>query len=528
MKRVLVAYSASSTHVPTTFEYLSALSGLPDCEVSFVHCTNGARLDFDLNDFDVLINSYCVRLCYHDWYLSPDYIRAVCGFRGLKIAIAQDEYDRTALLHAGLRHLGFHVLFSSVPPRFWPLVYPAIDVPGLALKPLLTGYAPAQHPDRIIKPLNERTIPIGYRGREIAAQYGRLGFEKYEIGRYMAEFCDRIGLPHSIRTDEGSRIYGEDWFKFIGDCRSMLGSESGSNAFDFDQAIEQKCASLQAANERPVKYADFSDFVTPFEKPFDCGQISPRAFECASMKTPMILFRGRYSDMLQAGVHYIALEKDFSNAHDVIAQVNNLDHLQQLAERAHVDLITSGSYSYRVLTSAIAEAIGEHLPRIASDPSHQHRKSVRQPWRFPHDSSKPESIALRECPTESPQLQEYYFAKHAWLEDLKSQAAWLPPAAELPPTAELAPTAELQPRAELLPTSELPPAAELPPTAELPATAEATMRADASAALVATSAPHAMPVRSTIFLRAARRAWHMLPEIVRHRVGRAIVKSNGG
>lgn len=199
----------------------------------------------------------------------------------------------------------------------------------------------------------------------------------------------------------------------------MLGSESGSNAFDFDQAIEQKRASLQAVAGRPAEYADLADFVAAFEEPFDCGQISPRVFECALMKTPMILFRGNYSGALQAGVHYIALEKDFSNARDVIDQVSNLDHLQGFAERAHVDLIGSGRYSYNELTSSIAEAIGEHLPRIAADPSNQHRKSIRQPWRFPHSSSEPESIALREGPTESPQPQEHFSAKHAWLQNLR-------------------------------------------------------------------------------------------------------------
>jgi len=244
-KRVLVAYSATSTHVPTTFEYLNALKGLADCDVCFVHCTSGARFDFDINDFDVLINNYCVRLCYQDWYLSPDYIRAACSFRGLKIAIAQDEYDQTGKLHAAIRHLGFHVLFTSVPEPFWPLVYPATEVPGVALRPLLTGYAPAPHPERLIKPLDDRTIQIGYRGREIGAKYGRLGFEKFEIGRYIAELCDQIGQPHDVRTDEASRIYGEDWFSFIGNCQTMLGSESGSNVFDFDQEIERQCQSFE-------------------------------------------------------------------------------------------------------------------------------------------------------------------------------------------------------------------------------------------------------------------------------------------
>ena len=284
-KRVLVAYSASSTHVATTFEYLSALKGLSDCDVQFVHCTNDARMHFDINDFDVLVHSYCARLCY-DWYLSSDYERAVLSFRGLKVAIVQDDYDLTAVLHRSIRQLGFHVLFTTIQSDFWPLVYPSIHVPGIAIRSLLTGYAPTtvrQH-----KPLNQREFPIAYRGRQLGAKYGKLGHEKFEIGRRMAEICESAGIPHNISTDDKCRIYGEDWFTFIGNSRTMLGSESGSNAFDFDGEIARKCEDFLATAGRPPEYPDLAEFLLPFENPFDVGQISPRVFECAAMKTPMI------------------------------------------------------------------------------------------------------------------------------------------------------------------------------------------------------------------------------------------------
>ncbi|MCP3413825.1 hypothetical protein NLM16_06925 [Bradyrhizobium brasilense] len=415
--RVLVAYSAAANVVPTTLEYLTALKDLPGCEVQFVHCTDDARLNFDINEFDVLINSYSARLCF-DWYLNPDYVRAVLSFRGLKIAIAQDEYDRTGVLRSAIRRLGFHVLLTSVQKEFWPLVYPAMQLPGVALRQVLTGYAPAAHPDRRIKPLADRPFPIGYRGRQIGARYGRLGFEKFEIGRYMAALCDELGQPHNIRTDEASRIYGEDWFNFIGDCRTMLGSESGSNAFDFDQELEREIERFRALHGRAPEYPELTDFLAPFERPFDTGQVSPRVFECAAMMTPMILFRGRYSDAIVPDVHYIPLEKDFSNARDVLARLDNFESLQGYVERAHEHLIASGNYSYRALTSVIASAIEELYPGVVGDPERQHWRSVAQPWRSPHDPQDPYTVALSEVPTDAPQLSAYLSAKQDHLRQL--------------------------------------------------------------------------------------------------------------
>ena len=417
VKRVLVAYSAAANFVPTTLEYLSALKKLSGCEVQFVHCTDEARLDFDINDFDVLINSYSARLCF-DWYLNPDYVRAVLSFRGLKIAIAQDEYDRTGVLRSSIRRLGFHVLLTSVPKEFWPLVYPAIELPGVALREVLTGYAPAAHPERKIKPLADRRFPIGYRGRQIGARYGRLAWEKYEIGRHMAELCDGLHRPHDIKTDEASRIYGEDWFTFVGDCRTMLGSESGSNAFDFDQELEREYGRFQTLNGRPPEYSDLAEFLAPFEEPFDAGQISPRAFECASMMTPMILFRGRYSSAIVPDVHYIPLEKDFSNARDILAKLDDFEYLQGFAERAHEHLIASGKYTYRRLTSLIDSAIEESYPRIVDDPGMRHWRSISQPWVSVHDPQDPRTIALSETPTDVPQLPAYFLARQEHLKQL--------------------------------------------------------------------------------------------------------------
>jgi hypothetical protein len=418
-KRILVAYSAPSTLVSTTLEYLMALKNFTDYDVKYVHVTHNAQMHFDINEFDVLFHNYCARLCF-DGYLSPDYERAVASFRGLKIAAVQDDYDRTVTLHRSIRRLGFHVVLTCIQSDFWPLAYPKSQIPGVKLVQGLTGYVPANIPGRgkEIIPLSDRKNLIAYRGRDIGARYGRLGFEKFEIGRRMIEICRASGIPHDIAMDDASRIYGDDWFRFLGNSRTVLGSESGSNAFDFDEVIEKRFKEFAETHGRPPQYREIADFMEPFERPFDVGQISPRVFECAIMRTPMILFRGQYSDAMEAGVHYIPLEKDFSNAREILSKLHDLDFLQGFADRAYDHLVASGNYGYRALANLISGAIEEQYPALLADPFVKHRTECSISWvppelpiTFKRNAGAVPS-ALWEKPTDYPQTLSDFTAKH--------------------------------------------------------------------------------------------------------------------
>lgn len=368
-KRILVAYSKASTYVATTFDYLLALKNFTTYEVDYVHVTHGARMGFDINDYDVVFQNYCARLCF-EGYVSEHYQNALLNFRGLKIIAVQDDYDRTAILHRAIRSLGFHVLLTCIQPEFWPLAYPKSELPGVTIIQGLTGYMPEGLLDRRagVVPLADRKTWVAYRGRNIGAKYGRLGFEKYEIGRRMKEICAAKGIPHDIAMDDGSRIYGDAWYDFLGSSRTMLGSESASNVFDFDGVIEAEIDAFTKANRRSPSYEDMRYILDPMEKPFNVGQISSRVFECAVMRTPMILFRGSYSDAVQPDVHYIALEKDFSNVEAVISRLDDLKYLEGIAERAYDQLVRSNKYGYRTLASLVEAAIEEQYP-IRIDPN---------------------------------------------------------------------------------------------------------------------------------------------------------------
>jgi hypothetical protein len=361
-KRILVAYSASSTHVQTTLDYLTSLSRYMDADVEFLHVTNRAIPDCDLDAYDAIFNSYCAR-----WpvagYISPRFASALARFRGPKILAVQDEYDGTNDLKDAIRNMGFSAVLTCVPSDQIEKVYPRAEFPGVDFVTVLTGYVPegGESVSTYALPLRDRPTLIGYRGRDIGGRYGRLAFDKLEVGRKMRAICEARGLRVDIDWTEDSRIYGVDWFKFLGSCRSTLGTESGSNVFDFDGSITSQFQEMAKQLGRRPSYEEFLPKVRMQDADMDIGQVSPRVFEAAALRTPMVLLRGRYSDVIQADRHYLPLERDYSNVDEVLKKLDDFDALQAMVDRTYDDLIASGAYGYPSFVGMIDRLIESKL-----------------------------------------------------------------------------------------------------------------------------------------------------------------------
>ncbi|HEV2099362.1 MAG TPA: hypothetical protein VGR45_10600 [Stellaceae bacterium] len=424
--RLLVAYSNSSNYVSTTAEYLDAIARHSSWDVRYVHVTQGAQIDFDLNEFDAVFNSYCARLI-HDGYVSADYISQLRSFRGVKLLAVQDEYERTDRLKAAITDIGFHAVLTCVPNGTIERVYPRAAFPRTEFIKVLTGYVPEHlaRRGRRAMPLRERPIHIGYRGRGIGGHYGRLGFLKFEIGRRMREICETRAIPHDIEWSEAKRLYGEAWYDFIASCRATLGSESGSNVFDFDGSIEETYQRLSAERGGPVPYQQFRAYTDPIERQYDMAQISPRVFEAAALRTPLVLFSGRYSGLIEPDTHYIELKEDFSNVDTVLARLGDLAGLASMADRAHRHLIASGEYGYPRFVGLVDELLERKAAEIGL--------SLRSaPERLPQTEggvgADPTALqSLEERPTAKPRHFVFYQYKHAAREQarLNEQTALL-------------------------------------------------------------------------------------------------------
>lgn len=152
------------------------------------------------------------------------------------------------------------------------------------------------------------------------------------------------------------------------------------------------------------------------------------------MRTPMILFRGQYSGAIDPGIHYIPLEKDYSNAVDVLSRLDDLEFLQGFADRAFDHLIASGRYSYRRYANLVSDVIEEMFLQMELDPFVQHRSCIAarsNPVQKPDVVTSPEDairVALGEQPTEHPQtLAESTAKQDAYVDLLRALSALAQP-----------------------------------------------------------------------------------------------------
>src|SRR5262249_28047446 len=146
---------------------------------------------------------------------------ALRSYSGVKVAFAQDEYDSTETLRRQIESLGIRIFFTCVPAEHVQAIYPTERFPNVRVVPTLTGYAPLGLDTAAArKPIGERPIHVGYRGRPLSPRYGLLAREKLVIGQRMKELCERAGIACDIAWDEKARIYWQDWYRFLENCRA--------------------------------------------------------------------------------------------------------------------------------------------------------------------------------------------------------------------------------------------------------------------------------------------------------------------
>ena len=363
LPRICIIFDSESLHVDTIKEHLISLYCLKGFEVYFL--SSRSRITSNFDEFDVVMVHYSVRLCYQG-HLPPAIKKKISRFKGLKCAFLQDEYDHTNVAIQSLLELGVTLVFTCVAESRVGEVYGQLIANGVKFKQVLTGFAflPGEK-DIYIKKLSMRDWDLGYRGRRLSHRYGRLGYEKWQIGELAKLSLAESGLKLNISSENFDRIYGESWFNFLGDCKAVLGTESGANVFDFDGNLE----SLSENYSR----IDFEDFEEKHLKGLEIeglmNQISPRVFEAISTRTALVLYPGSYSGLLKPWVHYFPIEKDFSNCSDLIDFLRDDRAISDMTERCYKDLVLSGKYNKHEYVSIISSSIQEiMLPRMKRTP----------------------------------------------------------------------------------------------------------------------------------------------------------------
>jgi hypothetical protein len=361
--RTLLLCNDWAGHANTVLDHINAFRHLSRHDVrTFNPVGMHDSVALDLDEFDAVVIHYSLVLP-SERFVSRGFREKLRRYRGLKIQFIQDEYRWVDRATAASRDAGINVLFTSAPEPAASQLYDE-RLPGVRRVPTLTGYAPVMLEDRPRRPILERTIDVGYRGRDLPFWLGRLTQEKAWIAEGFLERAPKYGLRVDIGWREQDRIYGDRWIDFISSSRATLGTESGASIADFDGSAEEAVkAYLQ--NHPDAPYEEVHQAVlTPYEGNVVVNVISPRVFEAASLGTALVLFPGSYSGIVSPGEHYIVLEKDFSNMDDVVAQLRDAALITAMTKRAHDDLVASRRWSYAAFIKGFDDVVSEEASSV--------------------------------------------------------------------------------------------------------------------------------------------------------------------
>ena len=352
--RIAVLYDSASTHVGTIKEHLESFDLYSKNRVDYIPATPAfwglpgtdkcKHVSFDT--YDALILHYSVRLSIKD-HLSPNIVQALLRFCGVKVLFIQDEYEGVEIAREWLDLLQFNIIYTCVPLDEVDKVYPKYRYPGTKFLTTLTGYVPLnQRLESYALPYNERTNLIGYRGRKLPEIYGRLGYQKYQIGIQAKKACAEMGLSADIEVDDSSRIYGTGWYQFLGSSVATLGTESGSNIFDFTGEISTLINKYKSQNPNSGFEKLYSEILAQHDGYVKMNQVSPKIFESIILRTILILFRGNYSGVIEADKHYLALNEDFSNFADIVEKIKDPAFVKEMTDAAYNHVVASKRFSY--------------------------------------------------------------------------------------------------------------------------------------------------------------------------------------
>ena len=315
--------------------------------------------DLDLSVFDAVVIHYSLCVIF-DTYLPPALRERITAYQGLKIQFIQDEYRWVNRISERIADLGIDVLFTLVRPEDVDRAYNYPRLRGVRKVSTLPGFIPDHLASYPARPIRDRELHVAYRSRRLPYWLGELGQDKTRIAEGVVRRAPQHGLRFDIAVEESARIYGPQWFEFIASAKSVLGTEGGASIWDHDTKVEELVMDYLARHPG-APYEDVSPLLKPYEGNVTYNTVSPRLFEAAALRTAMVMFPGRYDDVVQAGTHYIALEKDFSNFDDVAEMLKDDVYLQRLVDRTYDEIVRPGRYSTRAFILQVDDIVEESI-----------------------------------------------------------------------------------------------------------------------------------------------------------------------
>ena len=357
---ILLLVHDSSRHIGTVDDHIAALENNSGHYVTVFDCFAAGRLDLDLSYFDIVVLHYSLVISMTA-YVSPNLAVKLIAFKGLKVLFIQDEYrwiNRTA---EAIRQLEIDVIFTVLNSDVIHRVYYHHWFNRIRIEQTLTGFVPEHLRTIETPPYTERLIDVGYRARKLSAWFGSFGREKWLIGERFSKAAPGYGLRCDISSEEADRLYGQDWIRFLSNCKAVLGTESGTSFCDFDGSIQSNVESYEALHPE-VRFEEVRDlFLGDKDGDIVIHVISPRCFEAASLRTLMIMYPGEYSGIFQPWRHYVPLQRDHSNMDEVVAVLRDPARAGKIIDNAYREIACSDRWTLNSFVAHFDRVMNEEI-----------------------------------------------------------------------------------------------------------------------------------------------------------------------
>lgn len=352
-KSLLLFSHPASSNAPTIMDHVKSFGEYSINSFTTINTLYGFPDLLNNYRFDIIVLHYSLFGSFPFALKSPFFEYVQKQSNCIKIAFFQDEYQYCSQRFSLINELKISVIFTLLEESNFNKVYGRCKSVKHIYK-TLTGYVSDDLKNKsklFTKPLSERHIDFGYRARELSFVMGKGAQEKNNIHIRFAKFCEGKNYNLDLSASNKTRIYGDDWYRFVANCKAMLGVEAGVSIFDINGEAVDECTKYLHSNPHCSFDEIYNDVLIKYETSEDnvyYRTISPRIFEAAAFKVCMILFEGSYSGLLQPHIHYIPLKKDFSNISDVFKTFNNSEMCNMLTGNAFNHLIKNNTFTFNL------------------------------------------------------------------------------------------------------------------------------------------------------------------------------------
>lgn len=278
---------------------------------------------------------------------------ALAPLRVPKIAIPQDEFIHTDMLAEFLAEQRVTHLLTCAEEPEWKKIYGRhLDFSRVVIKTVLTGYLDDATTRRVValkKDKNARRVDIGYRAKRVAYWLGEHGQRKVRVADVIGEAARRRGLNVDVSLHAEDTLLGDDWLRFLLDCRATIGVEGGASVLDRDgsikKAVEAYVKDHPAASFQETREACFPNR----DGEFGLACLSPRHLEACLTETCQILIEGTYNGILRPWEHYIPVRRDYADVEKALDALADPELVSRLVRNAYADVVESGQWTYRAL-----------------------------------------------------------------------------------------------------------------------------------------------------------------------------------